>query len=107
MLARIKVGDTVEVISGKDKKARGVVLALSQDKTKVKVKGVALTTSFDKAKKVGAGSLNKGIVVAERFIHACKVMPICPQTNKPCRVKVVLSADGGKVRVSARSGLKI
>lgn len=106
MLARVKVGDLVQVISGKDKNTRGVVLAVSEDRAKVKVKGVALTTSYSKAKRVNNDS-KRGVVVSERFIYACKVMPICPQTDKPCRVRVMNVADGGKVRVSVRSGLKI
>jgi len=104
MLARIKVGDLVEVISGKDKKKRGVVLAVSKDKAKVTVKDIALVTKIEKSKKPG----EKGsFVKKEAFIYACKVMPICPETGKPCRVKVGFSADNKKVRVSAISGLKI
>ena len=104
MLARVKVGDLVEVISGKDKKKRGVVLAMSKDKKKVAVRGIALATKYLKAKKPGEkGSIAK----EEAFIHVCKVMPICPQTDKACRVRVGVGADGKKVRISALSGLKV
>jgi len=104
MLARVKIGDLVEVISGKDKKKRGAVIGISKDKTKVMVHGVALVTKSQKAKKPGEkGSLVK----KEAFIHACKVMPICPKADRPCRVRVGVAADGKKVRISAISGLKI
>lgn len=104
MLARIRVGDLVEVISGKDKKKRGVILAISKDKKKVSVRGVALVTKFKKSQKAGEKA---ELVRKESFLHACKVMPICPQTDKPCRVRTESAADGKKVRVSASSGLKI
>jgi large subunit ribosomal protein L24 len=104
VLARVKIGDLVEVISGKDKKKRGVVLSVSKDKAKVTVRGIALATKYLKAKKPG----EKGSVAKEEaFIHICKVMPICPKTDRPCRVRVGVGADGKKVRISALSGLKV
>lgn len=110
MLARIKVGDLVEVVSGKHKKKRGEVIEISRDKNKVKVNGVAIVTKFSK-KKVGVSSGSNipvgGIIKKEAFIYSCKVMPICPKTDKPCRVRTITSEAGDKVRVSARSGLKI
>ncbi len=103
MLSRIKVGDLVEVISGKDKKKRGKVFEISKDKAKVKVEGIAVATKFVKA---GQGKA-AGIEKVERFIHSCKVMPICPKTDKPCRVKADVTSEGKKIRVSVKSGLKI
>lgn len=110
MLARIKVGDLVQVLSGKDKAKRGEVIAITKDRTKVKVRGVALVTKFDKNSKKSiparTESATKGMFRTEAFIHSCKVMPICPKTDRPCRVKT-LTIDNSKVRVSVRSGLKI
>jgi large subunit ribosomal protein L24 len=104
MLARVKVGDLVEIISGKDKKKRGAILEISKDKSKVVVRGIALATKFQKSKNPG----EKGVLIKkEAFIHACKVMPICPKEDRPCRVRVSVAADNKKVRVSAFSGLKI
>lgn len=112
MLSRIKVGDTVQVMSGKDRNARGVVLAISVDKMRVKVKGVALVSKFSKKNRPMAKNASqdgKELLVnrEERFIAISSVMPICPQTDKPCRVRTVVDESGNKVRVSARSGLKI
>ncbi len=109
MLARVKVGDLVEVISGKDKKKRGVITAVSTDGQKIKVKGIALATKFVKKQDPlnKSGENSSGIVKQERFIHSCKVMPICPGDDKPCRVKVGKAPSGEKIRVSVRSGLKI
>ena len=107
MLARIKVGDLVEVRSGKNKGVRGKILEFSKDKTKVKVEGVALVNARPKKTVANDSQKNEGPLKKESFIHACKVMPICPQTSKPCRVRASVTAEGEKVRVSAKSGLKI
>jgi large subunit ribosomal protein L24 len=105
VLSRIKIGDQVQVISGKDKGARGQILVFSKDKTKVKVRGIAMGTKFVRPSGVESskGSMKK----VERFLHSCKVMPICPETDKPCRVKVKFSESGKKLRVSHRSGAEL
>lgn len=100
MLARIKKNDLVMVISGKDKGTQGHVIAIDRDNDSVQVKGVAIVTRHKKAsgpKQAG------GIVREERFIPACKVMPVCPESKKPCRVKVRINQDGSRTRVSHRS----
>ena len=48
-----------------------------------------------------------GIVEREAPIHACKVMPVDPQTGKPTRVRIKKDEDGKKVRVGAKSGAVI
>ncbi len=104
MLNRIKVGDMVEVISGKDKFARGEVLEIDRTEQQVRVRGIAVVTRCRKPKtRGGKGSLEK----TESFINISKVMPICPQTNKACRVRAMVLADGKKVRVSSKSGAQI
>jgi large subunit ribosomal protein L24 len=62
---KIKKGDTVQVISGSQKGAKGAVLALDSQKLKVKVQGVRIQTNFDK---------KEGIVKAEGFIDYSNVM---------------------------------
>lgn len=104
MLNRIKVGDMVEVISGKDKSVRGEVLEIDKVDNLVRVRGVAIVTRCRKPKtRGGKGSLEK----RESFINISKVMPICPETNKACRVRSMILADGKKVRVSSKSGAQI
>ncbi|PCI73730.1 50S ribosomal protein L24 [Candidatus Dependentiae bacterium] len=100
MLRRIKKNDLVMVISGKDKNKQGRVIQVNTKKNKVKVKGVAILTHHVKARAQGEQG---GIRKEESFIHTCKVMPICPSTDKPCRIRVKTLDDGSKVRISHRS----
>lgn len=105
MLSRIKVGDQVQVISGKDKGSRGQILVFNKSKSKVKIRGIAMGTKFERASGVESA---KGVLKkVERFIYSCKVMPICPETDKPCRVKVKVTESGKKVRVSHKAGAEL
>lgn len=100
MLQRIKKNDLVMVISGKDQGKQGRVIEVDTKNDKVKVKGIAILTHHAKARSQGEkGSIRK----EEGFIHSCKVMPVCPSTQKPCRVRIKVLDDGSKVRVSHRS----
>lgn len=101
MLNRLKVGDQVEVISGKDKGKRGEVMIFEKDKNLVKVRGVAVQTCHKRSKMAKQkGKIDK----VEAFIDASKVMPVCSKTGKPCRVQVKVLESGKKVRISHRSG---
>lgn len=101
MLQRIKKNDLVYVLSGKDKGMTGSVIALDLAASKVLVKGVNIVTKHIKPQRKG----EKGsIVKEEKFISLSNVMPVCPETNKPCRVRTQTGADGKRVRVSVRSG---
>lgn len=100
MLARIKKNDLVVVISGKDKGKQGHVIAVDRDTDTVQVKGVAIVTRHKKAR---GPKEQAGIVREESFIPACKVQPVCPETKKPCRVRVRINQDGTRSRVSHRS----
>lgn len=104
MLSRIRVGDRVQVMSGKDLGKRGEVISLSKDRSRVKVRGVALRAKF--ARRAGSEA-SSGPIVEERFIYTCKVMPICPETDKPCRVRIKQLASGDKVRISSRSEVEL
>jgi len=101
MLQRIKKDDLVYVLSGKDKGATGTVISIDFDESRVLVKGVNVVTKHVKPKRQG----EKGsIVKEEKFISLSNVMPVCPETKKPCRVRTQETADGKRVRVSVRSG---
>lgn len=103
MLRRIKKGDLVAVITGKDRGKQGRVLEVNHVLDTVRVRGIAMQTKHLKSHKANTpGKIEQ----LEAFIHASNVMPICPQSGKPCRVrnKVV---DGKRVRVSHRSGVTI
>lgn len=101
MLSRIKIGDQVEVISGKDKGKRGEILDFEKSKNLVKVRGVGIRVCHKRSKiSKQKGKIDK----AEGFLNASKVMPICSKTDKPCRVSVKVLESGKKVRISHRSG---
>lgn len=101
MISRIKKDDTVVVISGKDKGARGKVLELDFAHDRVLVKGVNVTTRHKKPKRQGERG---SIVKEEAYLAMSKVMPVCPQTDKPCRVRTKTLENGERVRISSRSG---
>ena len=96
----IKTGDTVIVLSGDDKGAKGKVIAVSPKEGKVLVEGVNVIHKHVKARKQGDES---GIVDAEGAIYASKVALYCDKCGKGVRVKHV-EKDGKKIRVCAKCG---
>ncbi len=100
-LARIRKGDTVVVISGRDKGKTGRVLAMYPDRDRVLVEGINKVKRHTRA---SAKNAEGGIIEAERPIFACKLMPVDPETGKGTRVRTRIEADGSKVRVAVKSG---
>ena len=98
---KIKKGDKVEVLTGKDKGKRGEVLRVYPEKNKVVVEGVAIAKRHVKP---NAANQQGGIVEAEAAIDASNVALIDPKDDKPTRVGYAFKEDGTKVRVSKRSG---
>ena len=92
----IKTGDTVIVLSGKDKGKQGKVMSASPKDGTVVVEGVNFATKHQKPRRQGEPG---GIIKQETPIRACKVMRVCPKCQKPTRVKSQIQADGKKVRV--------
>ena len=99
----VKTGDTVVVINGKDRGARGKVMAVSPAEGKVIVEKVNVVKKHVKPRKMGEAG---GIIEAEAALYACKVQLVCPKCDKGVRVhhKVV---NGKKVRVCAKCGAEI
>ncbi len=89
---KIKKGDTVRVITGKDKGKEGKVLSVNQETSRVIVEGVNMVTKHTKASVADQG----GIVHQEAPIHVSNVMLL--QGGKPTRVgiKVETKTEGGK-----------
>ena len=100
----IKKGDTVIVLSGKDKGKKGEVLTVIPSESKVIVKGVNVAT---KHKKPRTQTEQGGIVKMEAPIYACKVQRVCPKCDKPTRPAHKLLADGKKVCVCKKCGAEI
>ena len=92
----VKKGDTVIVLSGKDKGKKGKVLAVSPAEQKVIVEGINMVTKHVKPRRMGEPG---GIVKAEGAMYASKVQLVCPRCGKPTRIGHNILADGSKVRM--------
>ena len=101
MVFHIRKGDLVEVISGSDKGKQGRVLAVDNEKGRLRVEKVRIQKRHLKAGRKGART--GGIIEQEGFIHASNVMLVDPQDNRPSRVRVE-ERDGKRVRVFVKSG---
>ena len=100
---RLKVGDLVQVISGKDKGKKGKIIKLLLEDDKVVVEGVNTVTRHTRP---NARNQQGGKIQKDAPIHASKVMPIDPETGKPTRVKIKTLEDKTRTRV-AKSGATI
>ena len=100
----VKVGDTVEIISGRNrfnKVTRGKVLEVSPKEGKVIVEGQNIVKKHIKPRRQGELG---GIVEAESPLYASKVMPVCPKCDKPTRIGHMIDKDGKKVRTCKHKG---
>jgi large subunit ribosomal protein L24 len=98
-MQRVKTGDTVRVIAGKDKGAEGKVLRVLNDKNRVIVEHVNIMKKHQRPMQAGRGQVQPGIVEFEGSINLSNVMPICPVCNRPTRIGFKVNEDGRKVRV--------
>lgn len=98
-MQKIKKGDTVQVIAGKDKGTQGEVLRVLTKENRVVVKGVHVCTRHQKPSATSAG----GVVKKGQSIDISNVMFVDAKDNKPTRVGIKV-VDGKKVRFSKRSG---
>ena len=102
--AKIKKGDKVVILSGKDKGRRGEVTKVSPKEGKVVVGGVNMMTRH---KKPSQANPQGGLERIEAPMHVSKVAIEDPQTGKPTRVGFKVLEDGRKVRVAKGSGVQI
>jgi large subunit ribosomal protein L24 len=97
---KIKKGDSVVVISGRDKGKSGEVLRVFPAEARLVVQGVHVARRHTKPRMGDPG----GIVDKELTIHASNVAHIDPQSGKPTRIGYKVLENGRKVRVARRSG---
>ena len=97
----VKTGDTVIIMSGRERGKQGKVLAVSPEEGKVIIEGRNMVTKHVKPRRMGEQG---GIVKAEGAMYACKVQLVCPHCNKPTRVGHKLYEDGTKGRVCKKCG---
>ncbi|MCA1591233.1 MAG: 50S ribosomal protein L24 [Acidobacteria bacterium] len=100
--SKVRKGDQVVVIAGRDNGKRGRVLEVLPADGKVKVEGVAMMKKHQR----GNQQLNRGggIIEKEAYINISNVQLIDPQSGKPTRVRYEVADDGSKTRVATGSG---
>jgi large subunit ribosomal protein L24 len=99
---KIRKGDTVEVISGKDAGKRGRVLVVDPGRQRVVIEGVHMIKRHTRPNP--QRRIQGGIVEREAPIHVSNVMVISPDSGKPTRIGYKILEDGRKVRVSRTDG---
>ncbi len=105
---KIKKGDHVIVLAGKDKGATGQVIAAYPTRDKVLVEGVNMIKKNTKVTNQGVrGATEGGIITQEAPIHVSNVALVDPETKKPARVGYKVNEDGTKVRVLRPSGKEV
>ena len=97
-MQRIKQGDTVEVIAGKDLGERGSVISVLVKQNRVVVEGVNLLKKHQKARQAGNQQVQAQILEFNGPIHLSNVMLVCPSCDKPTRVGFRYTEEGAKVR---------
>ncbi|GAB6051394.1 50S ribosomal protein L24 [Magnetospira thiophila] len=100
MAAKMKKGDRVVVLAGRDKGKTGEILKVITDDSRVIVQGVNMIKRHTRPTQYSQG----GIVEKEASIHVSNVAHIDPSDDKPTRVGFKVLDDGRKVRVARRSG---
>ena len=100
---KVKKGDTVVVIAGKDKGAKGKVIAAYPKLDKVLVEGVNRVKKHTRVRTTQRGAKTGGIVTQEAPIHVSNVMVLDSDGN-PTRVGYQIGDDGRKVRISRKTG---
>jgi len=87
---KIRKGDTVEVVNGKDvdRGKRGEVIKVLPDEGRVVVQGVNIRKKHQKQVQTQGRTMNPGIIEFEGSIHISNVMVVCPKCDEPTRVGV-------------------
>lgn len=98
---RLKRGDEVRVMAGKDRGAEGTILAVFPDRNRVVVENVNVAK---KTQRPTQENPRGGIREVEMPIHASNVMILDPQTGEPTRMGIKRLDTGEKVRVAKKSG---
>ncbi|MAP93734.1 MAG: 50S ribosomal protein L24 [Ponticaulis sp.] len=100
MAAKVKKGDRVVVLTGRDKGKQGEVTKVMPQENRVIVSGVNVVTRHQKPSQMDPG----GIKRFEAPIHTSNVSLLDPKDGKPTRVGFKVDEHGRKVRIAKRSG---
>jgi large subunit ribosomal protein L24 len=103
MAAKIRKGDKVVVLTGRDKGRTGEVFEVRPSESRALVRGVNLVKRHQKQSATQEG----GIISKEAPVHLSNIAIADPKDGKPTRVGFKIHADGKKVRIAKRSGVEI
>jgi large subunit ribosomal protein L24 len=99
---RVRKGDLVEVIAGRDAGKRGKILKVIPDKARVIVQGVGFVKRHTRPNP--QRNIKGGIAEREAAIHVSNVMVVSPEEDRRSRIGAKFLEDGSKVRVARRDG---
>ena len=97
----VKSGDTVMIMSGKDRGKKGKVMGVSPKEGKVIIENANFVSKHVKPRKMGEAG---GIIKAESAIYASKVQIFCSRCGKPTRIGHKILKDGTKERICRKCG---
>ncbi|MCB1681631.1 MAG: 50S ribosomal protein L24 [Rhodospirillales bacterium] len=97
---KIKKGDKVVILTGKDRGVKGEVLKVLTDEDRVIVQGANMVTRHRKPSQLSGGGIEK----KETSIHVSNVALVDPKSGEATRVSYKVLKDGKKVRVAKKSG---
>ncbi len=103
-MQRIKRGDTIKVIAGKDKDVVGEVLRVLPKEQRIVVERVNIVIKHQRPVQAGRGQIQPGRIEFEAPFHWSNVMLVCPQCKQATRVGFRHTDDGDKVRVCKKCG---
>ncbi len=109
MPARLKTGDEVVVISGKDRGKRGRILRIDSKKDRVYIEGLNMIKRHQRPQQVAGAQRAEqvgGVIEKEGPIHVSNVMLVDPREGKPTRVGIEVQ-DGKRFRIARRSGARL
>ena len=104
MKSKIRKGDVIEVIAGKDKGRRGEVIKVLPNEHRVVVQGVSVRKKHQRQIQQQGRTMNPGIIELETPVDISNVMLVCPHTDEPTRIGIEVDDEGVRHRVSKKSG---
>jgi large subunit ribosomal protein L24 len=110
MAHKIRSGDNVQVISGKDAGKQGKVLRVEPRRNRLYVEGLNIVKRHQRPrtlKDTQRGGQVGGVIEKEGPIHISNVMIIDPKDNRPTRVGIERGGEGGRERVTRRSNSRL
>lgn len=98
-MLRIKKDDTVEIITGDERGARGIVQRVIPRKERVVIQGLNIIKKHQRPVQAGRGQVKAGIIEFEAPVRLSNVMLVCPMCDERTRVGFRKRDDGSRIRV--------